>query len=118
MKNQVTNIVMMQAAVEALREVGAPDAVIAKAEKHLAQLEKPAAKKTGPTKQRIENEKLAHEVAMIMPEDGSPVTNNWIMEHVQGIISASKCTQVMKILIEKGRVEKAPEKGKMFYKLI
>lgn len=76
------------------------------AEKMLISITKAKAKKPeGPSKTAIENEKLAHEVAMVMPE-GTAVTTKWIMEHVNGITTSQKCTKVMQVLINKGRAEK------------
>ena len=58
-----------------------------------------------PSKAAEENTRLAHEVLMAMPE-GETVLTSWIMNHVQGIMTPQKCTKVMQVLIEKGRVEK------------
>ncbi|MBR0405260.1 MAG: leucine-rich repeat protein [Eggerthellaceae bacterium] len=52
-----------------------------------------------------ENEKLAKEVLMWMPSD-RPVLTSEIMEHVSGIMTSQKCTKVMNVLIEAGKVEK------------
>ena len=58
-----------------------------------------------PSKAAQENERLAHEVAMAMPEN-EVVLTSWIMEHVSGIMTPQKCVKVMQVLIDKGRVEK------------
>ena len=105
----LTNAIMMDFAIKALRETDAPDAVIAKAEQHLAQI----TKKTASTEQVIskaalENERLAHEVAKVMPE-GEVVLTSWIMEHVNGIMTPQKCVKVMQVLIDKKRVVKVPK---------
>lgn len=101
----LTNAIMMERAIAALREVGECAEVIAKAEQHLAQLTKKGNAPKAASKTAIENERLAHEVAKIMPE-GEPVLTSWIMGHVQGIMTPQKCTKVMQVLIEKGRVTK------------
>lgn len=105
----LTNAIMMDFAIKALRETDAPDAVITKAEQHLAQI----TKKTASTekiisKAALENERLAHEVAKVMPE-GEVVLTSWIMEHVHGIMTPQKCVKVMQVLIDKERVVKVPK---------
>ena len=93
------------------------------ASKMLASLEKARdkadKKATTPSKAALENEKLAHDVAMIMPENEIVLTS-WIMERMKGIATPQKCTKVMAVLIAKNRVEKiAKVKGKYVgYKLI
>ena len=52
-----------------------------------------------------ENERLAKEVLMWMPED-RPVLTSEIMEHISGIMTSQKCTKVMDVLIEAGKVER------------
>ena len=75
--------------------------------------------KKQPSKAALENERLAHEIALVIPE-GEPVLTSWIMEHCKGIATPQKATAVMRVLIEKGRVEKIPnfQKGYVGYKLI
>ena len=53
----------------------------------------------------IENARLAERVLRVMPSD-EPVLTSWIMEHVSGIVTSQKCTKVMNVLIEAGKVEK------------
>ena len=66
-----------------------------------------------------ENEVLARQVAMVMPYD-EPVLTSWIMAHVDGIMTPQKCTQVMQILIDKGRVVKVDKVNGRYtgYKLV
>ena len=52
-----------------------------------------------------ENERLADNVLMWMPSD-RPVLTSEIMENVRGIMTSQKCTKVMDVLIEAGKVEK------------
>jgi DNA mismatch repair ATPase MutS len=101
----LTNAVMMRFAIDALKEVEAPEEVVTKAEQHLAALTKKSGAPKQLSKAAIENEKLAHEVAMVMPED-TAVTTKWIMEHVNGIATSQKCVAVMNVLMNKGRVGK------------
>lgn len=78
------------------------------ARKMLATIEKQKNAPKKPSKAAQENARLAHEVAMIMPEDGTAVTSIWVMEHVNGIMKPQKVSSVMKVLINKGRIEKVP----------
>ena len=78
----VTNSLMMTFAVNALREVDAPAEIIAKAEAHLAQLNK---KPSGaPTVSRAAKENAA----------------------LAARVLAQKCTKVMAILLQAGKVRR------------
>ena len=129
MKKTVTRVAMIELAIKAfellesenlLPELTALPAseYVEVAQKMLASLNKKPEKKQ-PSKAALENERLAHEVALVMPE-GEPVLTSWIMEHCKGITTPQKCTAVMRVLIEKERVEKIPnfQKGYVGYKLI
>lgn len=115
----LTNAVMMEFAIDALKEVEAPAEVITKAEQHLVTLTKKSSAPKVESKAAKENATLAHQVAMVMPE-GEAVLTSWIMSHVDGIMTPQKCTKVMQILIDKGRVEKVEKvKGRYIgYKLV
>ena len=128
MKKTVTRVAMLELAIKAfellesenmLAELTALPAseYVDVAQKMLVSLNKKPEKK--PSKTALDNERLAHEVALVMPE-GEPVLTSWIMEHCKGITTPQKCTAVMRVLIEKERVEKIPnfQKGYVGYKLI
>ena len=121
--NTITRIDVLTAIVEKNWDFLSGEDAQTVASKMLASLEKArdkADKKAAtPSKAALENEKLAHDVAMIMPEN-EVVLTSWIMEHVNGIATPQKCTKVMAVLIAKNRVEKiAKVKGKYVgYKLI
>lgn len=77
-----------------------------KLEKVLAQWTAPRERKSsGPSKVALENAAKADEVLAIMPE-GEAITNVWIMEHVNGIMTTSKSTAIMSILVNRGAVSK------------
>lgn len=128
MKKTVTRVAMIELAVKAFELLEAENMLaeltalpaseyVEVAQKMLVSLSKKPDKK--PSKASIENSQLAHEVAMVMPE-GEPVLTSWVMEHVKGITTPQKCTAIMRVLLEKGRVEKVPnfQKGYVGYKLI
>lgn len=128
MKKSVTRVAMIETAIKAFQLLEAenllPEITLLPAseyaevaQKMLVSLSKKPEKK--PSKAALDNERLAHEVAMVMPE-GEPVLTSWIMEHVKGIATPQKCAAVMRVLVEKGRVEKVPgfQKGYVGYKLI
>lgn len=87
--------------------------------KMLASITRPREKSHEPSKAAKENIRLAGEVLKVMP-DGEPVLTSWIMEHVNGIMTPQKCTKVMAVLIDAGKVEKvAKVKGRYIgYKLV
>lgn len=101
----LTNALMMERAIAALREVGECAEVIAKAEQHLAQLTKKGNAPKTKSRVAIENGKLADQVFAIMPDD-EPVLTSWVMNHVRGIMTPQKCTKVMQVLLDRGVVEK------------
>lgn len=104
----VTNALMMEYAVRALKETDAPTEIVDKAKAHLAQLGKKSTAPKGESRAAKENKELAARVLQWMPSD-HPVLTSEIMEHVNGIMTPQKCTKVMEVLITAGkarRVEK------------
>lgn len=70
--------------------------------KMVAQLSKPRKKAEGPSKARLENERLLAEAIEAIEAKGEPVTSKWLMEHVRGLMTPQKVTAVAKIGIEAG----------------
>jgi DNA mismatch repair ATPase MutS len=104
----VTNALMMEHAVKALEQVGAPQEIVDKAKAHHAQLTKKSTAPKTESRAAKENKALAARVLQWMPSD-RPVLTSEIMEHVSGIMTSQKCTKVMEVLIQAGkarRVEK------------
>lgn len=101
----VTNALMMEFAVNALRETDAPSEIVDKAIAHLAQLtKKPSGTRAGSPAAK-ENAMLAARVLEWMPK-GTAVTTADIIEHVNGIMTSQKCTKVMAILLNAGKVNR------------
>lgn len=115
----VTNALMMEFAIRALEEVDAPAEIIDKAKAHYDQLTKKSIAPKTESRAAKENKVLAGRVLEWMP-DGRPVLTSEIMEHVNGIMTPQKCTKVMGVLIEAGRVKKVEKvKGRYIgYELI
>ncbi len=115
----VTNALMMEYAVRALEETGAPTEIVDKAKAHLAQLGKKSTAPNTESRAAKENKVLAAKVLQWMPAD-RPVLTSEIMEHVSGIMTSQKCTKVMEVLITAGKVEKvAKVKGRYIgYQLV
>lgn len=105
---RLTNALMMEYAVDALRKVDAPEAVIEKAIMHLAQLRKGKSGEKKETEKHKENVALAKRILAAMPDD-EPVTGAWIVENVEGVGSSQRCTAIMKILVENELVVKIPK---------
>lgn len=78
-----------------------------KLEKVLAQWTAPRERKsTGqPSKVALENAAKANEVFAAMPE-GEAVTNVWVTEHINGIMTTNKAAVIMGILVNQGKVSK------------
>ena len=95
-KSTITNVQMMTEAITALKAVNAPTEVIEKAERHLAVLSKP--RNGSPSVKRLENERLAHEIFKILPNE--PVSNKWIQEHAKGVMTSQKAVAISKVAQE------------------
>lgn len=104
-KTLVTNSLMMEYAVAALKEMEAPEEIIKKAEMHLAQLSKKSSAPKTESRAAKENAALAAKVLSIMPE-GETLLSTEIMDKVPSIMTTQKCTKVMQVLIKAGKVEK------------
>ena len=104
-KNTITRAQVLAAVVEGDFETLMREDARDVAAKMLASITKKSTAPNKPSKAAQENERLAHEVAKVMPEN-EVVLTSWIMEHVNGIMTPQKCVKVMQVLIEKGRVEK------------
>lgn len=115
----VTNALMMEFAVRALEETNAPAEIVDKARSHYEQLTKKSTAPKTESRAAKENKALAVRVLQWMPSD-HPVLTSEIMEHVNGIMTPQKCTKVMSVLIESGKVRKVEKvKGRYVgYELI
>lgn len=109
----VTNALMMERAITALKATGEPQEIIDKAITHLVQLTKKSATPKGESPAAKENIALAAKVLQIMPE-GEPLLTSDIMERVHGIMTSQKCVKVMQVLINAGKVKRI-EKAKGRY---
>lgn len=78
-------------------------------EKMYAQVTKPRKKSDAPTKTQILNMNLAEACYAAISEKGEAVTSKWIIEHVNGLLTPQKCTAVMRLLVNDGRVTKAKD---------
>lgn len=78
-----------------------------KLEKVLAQWTAPRERKSSnqPSKVALENAVKADEVFAAMPE-GEAVTNVWVTEHINGIMTTNKAAVIMGILVNQGKVSK------------
>jgi len=79
-----------------------------------AQIIKPRKKSDAPSKARILNESLAAKCYEAM-EDKEGVTTKWLIEHVNGIMTPQKCTAVMRILVDDGKVIRNKEGKAVIY---
>lgn len=76
---------------------------------------KPRTKREGPTKARTENERLARELAAVIP-DGGEVTAKWVTEHVRGVLTTQKAAAVARVGIDLGIIAKVVDGRKVTYR--
>lgn len=103
-EKKMTNREALDAAIEELRGNAEP-ALIEKLEKMLAAMSKPKKKSEGPSKTKLENQRLAQAVADTMPEE-TPVTLKWVTEFVTGIMTSQKARYVMEEGVALGLFER------------
>ena len=84
-------------------------------EKMHAQITKPRKKSDAPTKTQILNANLAEKCFEAISEKGEAVTSKWICEHVNGIMTPQKCTAVMRLLVNDGRIVKSKDGKAVVY---
>lgn len=108
---------------EAVHEAGANDSLlprqywVAKLAHMNDQASKPR-KRPEKTIARRNNERLAHELVAAMQSAGAKsISNKWITEHVRGVISSAKATQVCIVAISLGLIERQREGRTVTYRL-
>jgi hypothetical protein len=107
MANKKNTITRAQALEFAIANLDNAEVVEVLTKMH-ASITKPRPKTNEPSRAAKENARLAAEVLKVLPA-GEPVLTSWIMEHVHGIMTAQKCTKVMAVLLDAGKVERVPE---------
>ena len=109
------NMTRAQALELAIAAVDNAEAV-AILEKMHAQVTKPRKRSDAPSKARVANEALAAAAVEAM-EGHEAVTTKWICEHVRGILTPQKCTAVMRIAVDDGRVIRSKDGKAVTYSL-
>ena len=109
--NSITNRAALHMAIETLEELGCEnDALLKKLDTMAKAADKRAenAKKSprAKSKDQIEREERAKEAAEKMKAHGAPVTTEWLMENVSGLITADKAAGCMRTAANLGIVEK------------
>lgn len=109
--NSITNRAALHMAVKNLKELGCEHAeLIAKLETMAKAADKRAenAKKSprAKSKDQIEREERAKEAAEKMKAHGKPVTTDWLIENVSGLITSDKAAGCMRTAANLGLVEK------------
>ena len=107
MANKKNTITRAQALEFAIANLDNAEVVEVLTKMHTS-ITKPRPKTNEPSRAAKENIRLAGEVLKVMPAD-EPVLTSWIMEHVNGIMTAQKCTKVMAVLLDAGKVERVPK---------
>ena len=110
--NSITNRAALHMAIKALEELGCEnenllkklDTMAKAADKRAENAKKsPRAK----SKDQIQREERAKEAAEKMKAHGKPVTTDWVIENVPGLITADQGAGCMRTAINLGIVEKA-----------
>lgn len=117
MATSITNTAALTALVTFAEQMGWDNAeALEKVRKHLAQLSKPKAKSTEPTKTQRLNANLCEEVAQYLAAQGS-VTAKGVAEQMGSpyITSSQKATILLGMLTAQGRAERHCEKGKVWW---
>ena len=102
-------------AINTIREYEGECEAITVLEKMHAQVTKPRKKSDAPTKTQILNANLAEKCFEAISEKGEAVTSKWICEHVNGIMTPQKCTAVMRLLVNDGRIIKSKDGKAVVY---
>ena len=106
-KNTVTRANALAAAI-ARFEANEPEREIL--EKMLAQVTKPRKKTDAPSKTRLDNERLAREVANAFIANGNEWQGSkWISEHGRGILTTQKAVAVCRVGMELGLINRYQE---------
>ena len=78
-------------------------------------LAKPRKKSDAPSKTRIENEALLDKACEAIGDN--IVTNKWLTEHVNGILTTQKAAAIMRLGVQLGKIEKQVDGRNVFYKV-
>lgn len=103
-KNTITRAQALAAAIELFPDGAEERKVLSKM---LASITRKSDKPKEPSKAAKENAVLAEKVLQILPE-GEPMVTSEIMSKVAGIMTTQKCTKVMAVLVNAGKVTKVP----------
>lgn len=87
-------------------------------QKMLDSITKPRKKSEGPTKARMENEKLARDMRDAMLTANEPVSTKWVTEHVRGILTTQKAAAVARVGVELGIIAKTVDGRNVTYTAI
>ena len=104
-KNTITRAQALEFAIQIVQEHEGDCEAVEVLGKMLASITKPRPKTDEPSRAAKENARLAAEVLNTLPK-GEAVTAKWMTEHVNGIMTAQKCTKVMAVLLGAGKVER------------
>ena len=110
--DKMTRAEALTIAIERCADV--PEVVDVLAKMH-ATITKPRTKAEGPTKARIENERLARAMADAIPA-GAEVNTKWVTEHVRGILTTQKAAAVARVGVELGILAKVVDGRKVTYR--
>ena len=111
-KSTITRVAALDLAIE--RMADAPEAVevLTKLRDSLA---KPRKKSDAPSKAKLENTRLAQELADAIPA-GESVSTRWVTEHVRGVLTTQKAAAVAREGVALGLIEKVVDGRNVSYR--
>lgn len=114
MTKQNTGITRADALAIAIERMADMPEVAEVLRKMHASITRPRNKSNAPSKARMDNERLAHELAAAIPA-GEGVTAKWVTEHVRGVLTTQKAAAVARVGVELGLIRKVVDGRKVTY---
>lgn len=111
-KSTITRVAALDLAIERMADTPEAVEVLSKLRDSLA---KPRKKSDAPSKAKLENARLAQELADAIPA-GESVSTRWVTEHVRGVLTTQKAAAVAREGVALGLIEKVVDGRNVSYK--
>jgi len=110
-KSTITRVAALDLAIERLADTPEAAEVLTKLRDSLAKPRKCLA----PSKAKLENARLAQELADAIPA-GEAVSTRWVTEHVRGVLTTQKAAAVAREGVALGLIEKVVDGRNVSYR--
>lgn len=111
-KSTITRVAALDLAIERMADTPEAVEVLTKLRDSLA---KPRKKSDAPSKAKLENARLAQELADAIPT-GEAVSPRWVTEHVRGVLTPQKAAAVAREGVALGLIEKVVDGRNVSYR--